>query len=180
MPFTATVSVLAALQAKLEALEWTPATGPAEPAFQKVALFDVDDLATAIKDLLVFKDRACFILLDAERCDSELAGNKVVSRLTRTVALLITDRDYGKRADALVGDATRPGVLALKDLILDPDNEIIGDLVTGVAVLPGFGSPVRITGEARDNLTGRLAYELDLELKGGSLVVALTGPGPIV
>lgn len=179
MAFTPTITVLTALKAKLEALEWTPAAGPAEPAFQKVALFDVDDLSTALKDLLVFKDRACFILLDADRCDNELVGTKILSRQTRTVALLITDRDYGKRADALVGDATRPGVLALKDLILDPANEIIGDLVTGVAVLPGTGSPMRITGEQRDNLTGRLAYELDLELRGGFMEVRLNGPGPI-
>jgi hypothetical protein len=179
MSFTPTLTVLNALKTAITAIEWTPEGGEAEPAFQKVELFDVDDLKTALKELLVFKDRACFIIIDEERCTSEVIGMKMQSRQSRTIALIITDRDYGKRAEALTGDATRPGVLALKDLILDPENEVIGGLLDGMVVMPGFGAPIRIMDEERDNMTGRLAYELDLEIRGGFLEVRL-GPGPIL
>jgi len=179
MAFTSTLTVLTALKDALEAIQWTPEGGDPEDAFQKVELFDIDDLATALKDLRTFKDRACFIIIDEERCTSEIVGQKMQSRQSRSIALLITDRDYGKRAEALIGDATRPGVLALKDLVLNPASEVIGQILDGIAVMPATGAPIRITGEERDNMTGRLCYGQDLEIRGGFIEVRL-GPGPIL
>jgi hypothetical protein len=183
MSFVPTLTVLDVLKTKLEALRWTPEGGVAEPAFERVELFDLQELAKAIEELRVFKARACFVVLDIERFENELAGNKLLVRQRRAVALLITDRNYGSRQRALEGTGTSPGVLALKDLVLsgepgDPAASVLGLLATGVVCEPAFGAFIELRDTARDDLAGRIAYEQDLELIGGSTEFRL-GAGPI-
>src|SRR4051812_6913316 len=119
MSFKSTLDVLNALKAKLEALTWTPAGGVAEPAFKKVELFDITELDTAMSELFIFKDRVCLVVLDSENYENDtLTSTKLLSKQTRSVALVIADRNFGKRQRALIGSDGSPGVLVLKDLIL--------------------------------------------------------------
>lgn len=178
MSFIPTLTVLDALKAKLEALQWTPEGGSPEPAFGAVKLFDLSELDTAFEELLVFKQRACFVVLDVERFENEISGSKLLAAQRRTVALLITDRDYGKRQRALEGSATSPGVLALKDLVLDPSAEVLGLITEGVVCEPGAGGFLELKSDARDRNPGRICYEQDLELSGGDAEFAI-GPAPI-
>ena len=190
MAFTNTLTVLNALKAKLEALQWTPQGGPAEAAFKRVDLFDISEIETAIEELFVFKDRVCFVVLDSEHFDNEAAtSTKVISKMTRSVALLIADRNYGKRQKALIGTDASPGVLGLKDIVLNgddsgPDSSVIGLLKNGNTDLRVFCRPVngvfiRLQDKKRENLAGRIVYEQDIEIRGGYFEASL-GRGPIL
>jgi hypothetical protein len=189
MAFTNTLTVLNALKAKLEALQWTPQAGPAEAAFKRVDLFDISEIETALEELFVFKDRVCFVILDSEHFDNEATtSTKVISKMTRSVALLIADRNYGKRQKALIGTDASPGVIALKDIVLNgddrPDSSVIGLLRDGVTDLRVYCRPVngvfiRLQDKKRENLAGRIVYEQDIEIRGGFFEATL-GRGPIL
>ncbi len=185
MSLKPTLTVLDALKAKIEALQWVPAAGAAEAAFQKVALFDMSDLETALQELLIFDGRVCVIVLVSEQFENGAGGGlKLIMRQLRHVSLLIADRDYGNRQNALTGSETSPGVLALKDLVLS--GQVLGLLTSGapavslgITVTPTQGAFVRLVDQTRENLAGRLCWEQDLELRGGYLE-ALLGPGPVM
>lgn len=173
MSFLGTLEVLTLLKERIEGLTWTQAGGVAEAAFQRVELFDVSELELALEELLVFKDRACFVVLSGETFDNEeLGGVKRTCRQRRDVALLVTDRNYGKRARVLAGTDGRPGVFELHDIVL---NGVIGKLTQGLFARPTVGQMLRFE---REKLAGRLAAEIDLELVGGSVEYSV-GLGPV-
>ena len=180
MAFCSTIAALEALKTKLEALQWTPPVegGVAAAAFERVEIFDISELETALTELRVFKGRVCFIILDTETFTTEGGPTKLIVRQTRQVAILIADRDYGARQRALVGSAASPGVLGLKDLVLNgeadaPQKSILGSLVDGVACVPTNGTVMELRGEQRDDLAGRVVCEQDVELRGGYREVRL-------
>lgn len=192
MAFKPTITVLNVLKARLEALQWTPPGEGAEPepAFERVELFDMSDLEAALRELLVFKGRCCFIILDSERFDNSTEGQKLLSRQVRTVVLMIADRNYAKRQKAMVGDSSTPGVLVLKDLVLNgeanaPEKSVLGLMKSGaenlgVVAVPVSGSFVGLRDEGRDNLPGRLAWSIDLELRGGWFEVRMANLAPVM
>ena len=175
--FSATNTALDKLVADLQAIEWTPLSGPVQSAFNKVSLFDMSNLAVALRELMTFVGRVCFVVHDSERFENSRpgSGRELRTRQTRSITLLISDKQIANRQIALFGDATNPGALALKDLVLD---SIVGLLVPGVFVQPEHGEQMILSEKARAELTGRVAFALGLQIVGGNIITDL-GPQPI-
>lgn len=178
MALVGTLRVLELLRDRVAALQWRPEGGIDEPAFERVELYDLVDLEQALAELRIFKGRVCVIVAGTESWVNEGGPTKLLSRWRREVALLIADRDFGQRRRALVGSDGSPGVLGLKELVLDG---VVGELGAGserVVVQPVMGLVVALAGEKREVLSGRQCFELDLEILGGLRQVRL-GSGPV-
>ena len=173
--FSNTNTALTALADKLTALQWTPEGGPAQNAFAKVALFDMTNLAVALRELMSYADRVCLIVHDSERFENEHKNRELRTRQRRDVQLLIADRQIANRQAALSGDNKTPGVLALKDIVL---GAVVGPLVPGVFIQPEHGEQMILSEKARAELTGRVAFVLGLQIVGGNIITDL-GPQPI-
>ena len=76
---TPTVAALNAVKDKLVALQWTPPSGPAVAAFGNVALYDMTDLAQALRELLAFKDRVALVIHDSESWEHAVEGQELRS-----------------------------------------------------------------------------------------------------
>jgi|GEM_PF-2659667 hypothetical protein len=171
-----TVAVLNALQAALQAVQWNNA-----PAFDKVDFFDMSDLLKALQEVFNFANRVCVIIHDREHFESEKKGNELHVRQTRTVGLIIADRNIGNRKFALMGGDPQnktAGALSLKDAVL---NGIIGLLPgqPGILVKPDTGEQMLIQAKVRDELQGRVAFTLQFTLEGGNAIFPI-GRQPIV
>ena len=171
--------IVEALGAVLLALQWTPAGGSAESAFQSVKLFDLDALAAALSELIVSQERVCFIVPGDERftARAESPARLVMTR-TLPVALLLSDRVLGDRQAALYGTDTNPGAFSLLELALPAVTGVLLANPRGVLVKPVTAAVVTVKDEAR-TLPGRACVELDLDCTGGTLSASL-GAGPIL
>lgn len=161
--FVHTLDLLNAIQVALLAIQLPSqfSTVPGYPtAFTAdgVKIYGNENLMKAFADMLVFEDRACFIIPGGDDHDHAVAGAALSVKRTSTVHLLIADRNYGRENLALVGEAgSNPGTLALKDLVID---KLTGPSLTGAAVkhvllAPASGDPVRITGKEAEDQPGR-------------------------
>lgn len=172
--FLSTVSALEALQAKLKCLRIGN-----DQAFVTVALYDMSNLLQALTELIAIGDRVCLIVHDQERFDNARAGRELRSRQMRDVMLLIADRNVASRQKALFGDPAsvppQPGVLALKDLIL---NHVVGLLQPGLYCQPMHGEQMVLEKKIRDELQGRVVFTMGLQIVGGNVIVDL-GQQPI-
>lgn len=176
---TPTVTILNAIVAALEALEWTPAGGAAEPAFQSVKLFDLNSLPDALQHLLVSQERCCIVVPDDERFTPRVQSQRRIL-LTRTlpVAIFLSDRILGDRQAALIGNATSPGAYGLVELVLPV---LTGRLLAppaGVNCVPTTCAVLNLQDGAQ-KLPGRSALELDVECTGGTIDAQLD-PGTIL
>lgn len=165
-----------ALKAQLQAVQLPDAFlngGPAQPAFQRIELFDNENLTLAFKTLLVSEQRICLIVPLTPRWEDKANENPRVTRRVLPVALLISDRVIGDRNAALFGGDKNPGAYALSALALPV---VTGQLISnpaGVVSMPANESIIIIKKEERENLPGRAAIALELECRGGWLSALL-------
>lgn len=158
-----TKDALDALVTKLAALQWNNAA-----AFARVELFDDLDLVEAFKRLLLAESRIALVIYSSDAFDTQRADRQITIHRKQELYVVFTDRVIGKRIDALLGTATNPGLLALRDLVLPV---IVGLLVpqpNGVVCTPTRGSLLQVE-DTKTKLPGRLAYLLEIELQGGWL-----------
>lgn len=189
--FQPTIAALQTLQTKLQAIpipllgatadttastaDSTTATADnASLAFQKVAMFDMSNLLVALQELVTYTSRVCLIVHDTEQFENEKKGTQLHVRQRRNITLLIADRHFANRQKAMFGDGTTPGVLALKDAVL---NNVLGLLAPGIYCQPIHGEQMVLEQKVRDQLQGRVAFTLGLELVGGNVIIPL-GPQP--
>jgi ribosomal protein S13 len=167
-----TIGALNALKTKLQAVQWNGAA-----AFVTVAMFDMSNLVVALQELLAIGDRVCLIVHDQERFENERRGRSLHTKQVRDIALLIADRNITNRQKALFGDADipLPGALALKDAIL---NGVVGLLQPGMFIQPMHGEQIVLEKKVRDELQGRVAFTLGIQLVGGNIITDL-GQQPI-
>ncbi len=154
---TPTVEVLNALQAHLSAVQYA-----GSPAFDQVELYDLADLAQAIKDLLLVKNRICLVVLDSESWEPERKGQQLICRQAREVTLLVADRHWASSRVALLGNVQTAGVLGLKDALLP---ELTGLITAKVFAQPGLGELMKVS----DGKQHRIAWRQPFTLIGGSL-----------
>ncbi len=158
-----TTEIIDALVAKLQALQWTPGSGPAEPAFQAVKRFDSTDLAAAFAELLVSQQRVALVVHTGDRFDDAGTGaGQVAVRRVTEVSLVLSDRVLGKRQAAIWGTATNPGCLPLKDLAL---TAVGGPLIAApgaVDCVPVHAERLTVE-DLKSKQPGREACLLDLE-----------------
>ncbi len=166
-----TVTVLNALKTKLEAVQWTPTGGSATAVFQKVGIFDLTDIVPALNELFAFGERVCFVILEGEDFREEKVGQEMRYHQQRRVSLIFSDRNWGDRQLALLGDTTTtPGALVLKDLLMPG---VTGILVDGVYAAPESGELIELHDQARQDAPGRIVYRQPFVLTGGMLAFHL-------
>jgi len=134
---------------------------PAVAAFDKVKIFDLQDLAVAMEELFAFSNRIAIIALDGVDHETEVGGNSLKIKRSLTLTIIMADRRYSDRQKALTGDATTPGVLLLQKLLVDA---VSGKLSAGAVAQPGPGRLVAIEHEKRPNETGRIVFAQDFSV----------------
>ena len=163
--FLDSLTPLNALEAAIVALQWEGSA-----AFQRVELFDITNLELAVKSLLAFEKRLCIIVHDSESFENFIEGSRLTSRQSRRVLLIIGDQVIGDRQVALLGDANTPGILKLKDLVL---NGLFGALSTHIYAEPLSGEVMQIIGDGDDPMPGRVTWIADWQLSCPPVSVTL-------
>lgn len=163
--------IMAALEAKLTALQWTPPSGPAEPAFQEVRRFDSTALVEAFGELIVSRQRVALIVYAGERWDDAGSGpgQVAVHRVTQ-FSVLVSDRFQGKRQTAAWGAGNHPGAIPLKDSVLAA---LAGPLLPdpeGVDCLP-ISSDLLDLEDLKNKQPGRVVCVLDLDCRDRTAAV---------
>jgi len=173
MPFTDTIPIMTALKARMSALKWTPPVDGAieEPLFDRVEFYNTPDILQGFAELRIFKKRICLIIPSNDNYENERSGPSLITRLERTIILLISDRDFGNRQHASTGDKNNPSVLEMNRLVI---NDVIGKNLgfLGCLVQPKSAGEVTITGQARDDSAGRLAWSIELGVLAGELITS--------
>lgn len=156
MPFLATNAVIAALRDRLSALRLADA-GDA-PLFERVGVFGAGGLTAAVQATFASEARVCFIVPGPEEHSNRLSESLVYSQRQTTLVLLIADRALDtEREDAVTGGPRNPGILALKDAVID-DLFANPFTVAGLAFAPARGEPLMI--EAQSRSSGNLGREV--------------------
>jgi len=158
---------LDALVLALSALQWAGPSGN-ETAFKRVELFDDLDLPEAFKRLLLTESRIALVIYSSDTFETQRADRQITIRRTQELYVVFTDRVMSKRIEALVGAASNPGLLALRDLVLPAITGLLVPQPSGIVCTPTRGSLLQVENTDR-KLPGRLAYLLEIELQGGWL-----------
>lgn len=168
MAFLRTTAVLNALKSTLAALTFPDGHSFAgQKLFGSVRLYDVGDIEAAIKDLFEYDDqRLCFVIPVGDGLRSEQRGNVLSTTKTGRYSLLLSDKDYEPGKPAVFGDDTFPGLINLKDdLIESLVGETIG--IKGAIVEPMEGESYRFKNKSTPQ--GREAYVLELLIAMGRM-----------
>lgn len=101
------------------------------PAFERVELFDSEDLVAAFEFLLITEQRVCVVVPLTEEFPTVFEGLKMTVKRKLPVAILCSDRVLGSRKEALwgapAGDVAAPG----------GDHYGVDDLVHYAGLTPG-------------------------------------------
>lgn len=170
-----TSAIVTALQAAVAGIAMPPAFG-AGNAFDRVEIFDSEDLVAAFQYLLVTEQRVCVIVPLHEAFTSEAKQTTLIIQRELPVALLIADRVLGNRQAALFGDGeTTPGAYGLMELALPA---VIGIVVpaaaplTKVVAVPKSATVMSVK-DTESELPMRLTVALELECRGGRIEVPI-------
>jgi hypothetical protein len=136
----------------------SPFTGA---AFEKVQIFDLQDLLAAMQELYAYGNRIALIGLDAIEHQCTVSGRSLKIDRSLSVTVLIADRRFNDRQKAMMGDNTTPGALYLQKLVVDA---VAGELSGGWVAQPGTGRLVLLQDEKRKDETGRILFAQDLRI----------------
>ena len=170
-----------ALKAKLEAIRWVH-DRQSEPAFQKVATFDVRDLAVALAELAITGDRVCLLVLGGEEFTNDVKGTDLHISHQVPFTLLLADRNLGDRQASFFGDQRTAGAVTLRDLILGRDAHgtanFLGCLFPDgsprqVYIRPAEGEPFILNDHQRQTLAGIAVWAVHCEAVGGAQQISL-------
>lgn len=165
MAFIDTITILGKLKTRLAALELVPGT----PLFDKVEYYSSTDLLKALEELRLFKNRICLIVPGDDDFGNEVSGRTMTTEVARHIHILMADRDYGRRQSAATGDANTPGVVKIKDQVVD---DLVGKNLDSrfCLVKPVESGPVLIQGPRREDAAGREAWTLELAIDCGQVL----------
>ena len=173
MSFRPTSDIIAALQARLEALPLDAGVPAGEKLFQVVAVYRESDLGRAFQDLHAVKQRLCFIVPISIEHDNQVDRQRLLSVRTLGVDLLFGDRSFEKGATAaLIGGARNVGVIEMAERVIDDlfDTPLVLEDVGGT---PGEGAPLILTREDLPNDPGRVAWIQSFTFRAGLRRAAL-------
>ncbi len=167
-----TAPILTALVTAISGIQWTPDTGPAEAAFETVSIYDLQDLFTAMKELVAAKSRVALVVFEGSSIENLTQGHQLHSQEIRRVTVLVADRNWGDRKKGFMGDSGSPGAYRLGDLL---KSALPGPLdgVGQVYVRCTGIEPMMIQGQDRQNQVGRGAVAVALEICGGEKLTEL-------
>lgn len=167
-------AILTALKTAVEAVQLPGDLSGGGNALQSVKIFDSENLADAFQYLLITEQRVCVIVPLNASWSEETKNTKLIVRRIFPVALLISDRVFGNRQTALLGDDSTPGALALKDLVLPA---ITGQLIpnpAGVICAPQQESVLTVS-DTEKKLPNRITVLIEAVCRGG-WIEAQTSP----
>ena len=138
------------------------------PMFETEAVkpYDRKDLIAAFRDLLVFEERACFIVPASLRHVTTDEGGVRIVRRDLELGLLVTDQNFGGENTALVGAAgANPGVLAIAEAVSDA---LIGESLglAGVVVEVELADPFTLSDKEVEE-TKRAAFAIGIVIPMG-------------
>jgi hypothetical protein len=169
--FIATLDLLSALKAKCEALEFSPGV----KLFDTVRTYHTPDLIRALRELQAQKARVCFLIPSGDDFDNAFAGRDLRSGATREIIMLLTDRSVASATAASTGSASTPGVVKIKDLVIESLlGEQLGFSPRLVRLRPVEGQPVIITIEDQAKQPGRQAWQITWHADAGETSVTPT------
>lgn len=172
-------AIVLALQAAVQAVQ-LPANAGA--AFGEVKLFDEESLVEAFRYLHLAQQRVCVIVPMDEKLPVVAQGTRILMKRELPVVLLISDRVVGDRVKAMYGDlAANPpiyGADGLKELVLPA---VTGLLIADPKTVcePTGASVFVVKDKMQQNLPGRSAVALELQVRGGT-IAADVGPGAVL
>ena len=164
--FASTSAIAQALQQQLQQVQ-LPNGGGA--AFQRVELFDSENLVAAFQTLLISQQQIAIIVPLTAHWETESSQRKLLTRRVQPMAILISDRVLGTRPQALYGGPNNPGAFALSALAVP---YVTGQLIAnpgGVISLPTSESTLVLKAADKANLPGRACVTLELDCRGGWL-----------
>lgn len=175
--------ILEAIRQRLASLEWTPPGGGPVAAFGQVVIYDLKDLAVAVRELLALDDRVALIIYEGDKWSNDAIGYTATFELVRQVTVLVTDRQLGDRTAATLGGDYNPGAYLLADLV---NEDLLGSVTINRAdaagassrrvwMRPTDGQPMLIEGRVREELVGRSAKVLSFEVLSGTASSNLDG-----
>lgn len=171
--FASTTAIASAMKAQLQTVKLPDNTA----AFQRVELFDSENLVEAFAMLLMSEQRIAIVVPLTARWEAESQQRKLLSRRVQPIAVLVSDRVIGTRQVALYGNDKNQGAFALAALAVP---FLTGQLLpnpAGVISLPTSESVLNLKREDKQNLPGRSAVVLEFDCKGGWIEAPL-GIGP--
>lgn len=140
-------------------------------AFDKIKIFDLQDLAKAMEELFLYSNRIALIGLDSVGHENLISGRTLKTARSLDVTVIMSDRRYSDRQKALMGDTTTPGALLLQKLVVDG---VAGELPSGTIAQPGTGRLVALENEKRKDETGRILFAQDFTLNTSWAAESLT------
>jgi hypothetical protein len=164
MSFLTTSELLTALKAFLASLPLNPLAplvapddATTERLFERVEFFDAPETGTALRELLITKQRVCFIVPSGEDYDHLRSGDVVTSTCTQEFDLVFADRAWVKGTAAVFGGPNNVGVVPMKDRVRPAlFGQSLG--LDGVALVPIGGSFATIADEKAKDVPGRETY----------------------
>lgn len=165
------------LVTQITALQLPASFGEDVAAFDKVRVFDLQDLAKAFEELFVYANRVAFVALEGVTHQNTVTGRTLTTERSLNIKVLFSDRRFSDRQKALIGDDTTPGALLLEKLLVD---HLAGELPSGAVVLPGSGQLIGLEFEKRTNETGRIIFGQDFTIATDWTASSLTRKAKVV
>jgi len=157
---------------KLPDGRWGSVAPNLTPAFERVELFDSEQIVEAFRYLIITEQRVCVIVPMDEQFETITEKQKLLSRRMLQVMLLISDRVHGSRKAALWGDDVTPGALNLMELVLPAITGLVLPNPDGVIAEP-VSSSVLSVGDTEKDLPSRVTVGLEFHCRGGYLQAGL-------
>lgn len=134
--------------------------------------YSARSLPDALKDTLTFEDRVCFLVPVQEEYVNEIKGPATVTIRHTEILMLLADRDYGLRENALVGGDGTLGVLAMKDIIMD---QFTGSnlIFNRVRLYPVTGESFLTSDATRSDTRGREGWSILWRTEAGRMETRL-------
>lgn len=180
MPFVPTLSIFTALRTAL--LEIPHPTLAGQPLFEAVIFHENKQLAEALRDLVVVKQRVAVIVHAGDLHENTREGRSVRSARTTSLDILIADRAWTKGGhEAVVGGANNVGVIRMKDLVAA---HLVARCQLGlpeVVLMPGECGAITLADEQVKDSPGRECYVFNYETPAGWETLAPTAlrPAPL-
>lgn len=167
MSFVETTTVLKELSEALKALSFSEGDFAGEKVFNSVDSYDVPRIEQALTDLLNFDDRVCLIIPISEDYQSRQKNSSFFTVREGRFLLLISDRDYTPGKPSFYGSETHPGVLQMKEAVI---NALHGESLDlhQVVITPLGGESIRVSESEKNISNSREGYRLILKISMGS------------
>lgn len=137
---------------------------PEEKVFERVELFDSENLVEAFRYLLVTEQRVAVVVPLDEEFESVINGLKLVMKRRLPVAVLVSDRVLGDRKAAIWGNDDTPGAMGLAEKVLPAVTGLLLPNPMGVVAEP---RRVSILSIQEKELPMRVTVAVEFECRGG-------------